>query len=93
VAKQDLTPDFLQDLTPDFLENHWRLEPNPPVSAFQYYTGQRRNGFKLHPGTLSMGCITVDPSDEDLMNSYNELDYLLRRDLQRGRGNYLYVAP
>lgn len=74
-------------------ENHWRLEPNPPVSAFEYYTGQRRNGFKLHPGTFSMGCITVDPSDEDLMNNYNELDYLLRRDLQRGRGNYLYVAP
>jgi RHS repeat-associated protein len=74
-------------------ENHWRLEPNPPVSFFEYLTLQRRNGFKLHPGSISLGCITINSDDQRLMASYNYLHHLLQRDWNSGRGNYLYVAP
>jgi RHS repeat-associated protein len=41
-------------------ESYWRLEPNPPISGWAYYFLGARSGFMLHPGGVSLGCITVD---------------------------------
>jgi len=70
-------------------ENHWRLEPNPPVSGWEYATGQKRNGFKLHPGSVSQGCITINPNNPELMLLYMQLHRILQNDTR----NTLYVKP
>ena len=67
--------------------NHWRLEPDPPVRWWEYYSGMRRNGFKLHPGTRSLGCITVLPTS---ISGYEWVHGLL---LQEQGTNSLTVEP
>lgn len=52
-----------------------------------YKLGLKRGGANLHQGTVSWGCITVDPS---LNNQYDDLTDLLRRELP---DNTLEVRP
>jgi hypothetical protein len=68
----------------------WRLESIPPVRGWQFALGLRRNGFMLHPGSVSLGCITVDKNNEELMQGYGLIDSLLQR--EDGR-NSLEVTP
>jgi hypothetical protein len=53
------------------------LESIPPVEGWEFYLGLKRNGFMLHPGSMSLGCITVDSGNEALMKAYEELNSLL----------------
>jgi hypothetical protein len=68
----------------------WRLESIPPVKAWEFKLGLRRNGFMIHPGSISLGCITIDKYDERLMQDYELIDSLLQR--EEGR-NTLEVVP
>jgi hypothetical protein len=68
----------------------WRLESIPPVKGWQFALGLRRNGFMLHPGSVSLGCITVEKTDESLMQGYESIDSLLQS--EDGR-NTLDVIP
>lgn len=67
----------------------WRLEPQPRVSGLEYHLGLRRSGFMLHPGGRSLGCITLDKTNEALMKAYSSIHMLLMR--ERG-ANTLYVT-
>ena len=71
-------------------ELHWRLEPVPKISGWKCYFGLARCGFKLHPGTLSLGCITADPNDPNTMKQYDLLHALLQSE---DGANTLTVAP
>lgn len=71
-------------------EDFWRLEPNPPVPGWKYYLGFARNGFMLHPGTLSLGCITTDKNNADAMRDYHDINNLLN---QENGENQLKVVP
>ncbi|MGD9641943.1 MAG: RHS repeat-associated core domain-containing protein [Elusimicrobiales bacterium] len=55
----------------------YRLEPVPAVRWWEYYTFMKRNGFMLHPGGISAGCITADKNDLHLMGQYNAIRKLL----------------
>jgi RHS repeat-associated protein len=68
----------------------WRLESIPPVRGWQFALGLKRNGFMLHPGSISLGCITVDKNNEELMQGYALINSLLQS--QDGR-NTLEVIP
>ncbi|MBA8884592.1 RHS repeat-associated core domain-containing protein [Dokdonella fugitiva] len=70
--------------------DHWRLEPNPPVKWWEYYSGLRRNGFKLHPGGFSLGCITASNNDSQAMHDYDWVHQLL---MQEDGNNMLVVVP
>jgi hypothetical protein len=70
--------------------DHWRLEPNPPVKWWEYYSGLRRNGFKLHPGGFSLGCITASNNDSQAMHDYDWVHQLL---MQEDGNNTLVVVP
>jgi hypothetical protein len=60
-------------------EKFWRLErTDDPVSGWDYYVGGERGGFMLHPGTVSLGCITVDSRNPDAMLLYDEIHKLLQ---------------
>ena len=61
-------------------EHFWRLEPTPKVHWWQFYLGLARNGFELHPGSRSIGCITADKTDANTMKQYNDIDELLNRE-------------
>jgi hypothetical protein len=56
---------------------YWRLEPNPKIPWWKCKYGAARCGFMLHPGRMSLGCITVDKYDEELMKKYADLNQLL----------------
>jgi hypothetical protein len=71
-------------------EKHWRLEPVPKVSGILCMLGFKRCGFKLHPGTLSLGCITADSNDPNAMNQYDQIHNLLQSE---DGSNSLTVTP
>ncbi len=68
----------------------YRLESIPPVRWWEYYTGLRRSGFALHPGTLSEGCINVDKTNPAAAQQYEQLLQML--DAEQG-DNFLFVEP
>ena len=61
-------------------EGFWRLEPNPPIPGWKCRLGINRCGFMLHPGTVSLGCITADPTNPKTMRQYDRIDRLLQRE-------------
>jgi RHS repeat-associated protein len=71
-------------------EGFWRLEPDPKVPAWKYYLGLERNGFMLHPGGLSLGCITADKKNKAVMEQYGGINQLLQQ--EKGH-NRLRVNP
>ncbi len=71
----------------------WRLEPVPKVPGWK--CGLRfglgaRCGFEFHPGSMSLGCITADKTDPELMKQYAENNALL---LSEDGSNLLTVVP
>jgi RHS repeat-associated protein len=78
-----------QDTRPGH-EGFWRLEPNPKIPAWKYYMGLARNGFELHPGGRSAGCITVNKKSAKAMDQYNKVNSLLQ---QENGSNQLTVGP
>ncbi len=70
-------------------EGWWSLqEPGwNKYDSLLYKLGLIRGGANLHQGTVSWGCVTVDPS---LNDQYNNLTDLLRRELG---SNTLEVRP
>lgn len=78
-----------EDLRPGN-EDYWRLESIPRVSGFEYRTGQKRSGFMLHPGSISLGCITTNVRNQKAIEQYNRINQLL--DNEKG-ANKLYVRP
>ena len=80
-------------MNPDDRPGHagyWRLEPDPKVSGWAYYLGGARGGFMLHPGSVSLGCITSDKHNAGAMSQYNDVNNLLRSE---SGSNYLKVVP
>jgi RHS repeat-associated protein len=61
-------------------EGFWRLEPDPPIPGWKCRLGVNRCGFMLHPGTVSLGCITADPTNKKTMRQYDRVDRLLQRE-------------
>ncbi|MBT9539680.1 MAG: DUF2778 domain-containing protein [Thiobacillus sp.] len=61
-------------------EGFWRLEPNPEIPGWKCRLGLERCGFMLHPGQISLGCITADPENIKTMRQYNRIDSLLQRE-------------
>ena len=81
------------NMNPDNRAGHgkyWRLEPNPPVPGWQYYLGLARSGFELHPGSVSLGCITASKFNPTTMQQYNRVNDLLKSE---SGSNVLYVTP
>jgi RHS repeat-associated protein len=70
--------------------NYWRLEPNPTVSGWKCMLGLARCGFMLHPGGVSLGCITTNKNDPTAMSQYMGINNMLNRDLGN---NTLSVVP
>lgn len=71
------------NMNPDLRPGHdgfWRLEPNPKVPGWQCDAFLQRCGFELHPGTVSLGCITADKNDKSVMQQYNDINNLLWSD-------------
>jgi uncharacterized protein RhaS with RHS repeats len=68
----------------------WRLEPNPKIPGWKCSLGLARCGFMFHPGVMSLGCITVDKTDPDLMKQYLDVHDLLLKD---EGSNSLTVQP
>jgi RHS repeat-associated protein len=63
----------------------WRLKPTSLVRKLGFGTGSGRGGHLLHPGSISLGCITYSGPKED----YDRLN-----DLLRSNGpNTLNVSP
>ena len=71
-------------------DKYWRLDPIPQVTWFDYYVLRKRSGFMLHPGSVSLGCITTDKGNDAAIAQYNALHSLLWR--ERG-ANTLEVRP
>lgn len=55
----------------------WRLEAIPPVTGWEYYTGQKRSGMAMHAGTRSIGFININKNDPSAMRDYNTLNEML----------------
>lgn len=71
-------------------ELFYRLEPVPHIPGWKVDFGLARGGFELHPGSISLGCITTDKKDPKAMQQYQQLFQLL----QSESGNdWLLVAP
>jgi RHS repeat-associated protein len=68
----------------------WRLEPSPHVPGWKCRLGISRCGFELHPGGISLGCITADKNDPNVMFQYNQINNLLN---QEAGDNHLNVKP
>lgn len=66
--------------------NWWRLRPQSPVRRILDGLGYGRGGHILHPGTVSLGCITYTGNDAD----YNRVNSLLSRESGK---NVLRVTP
>ena len=43
----------------------------------------------LHPGSNSMGCITIDKNNPEALSQYDAIKYMLRRDSH----NKVFVIP
>jgi uncharacterized protein RhaS with RHS repeats len=71
-------------------EGFWRLEPNPKIPGWKCRLGLERCGFELHPGGISLGCITADKKNEDAMKQYQNVNDLLNREIGN---NHLRVVP
>jgi len=71
-------------------ENFWRLEPNPKISGWKCLLGFERCGFEFHPGGRSLGCITVDKTNQAAMKQYGNVNNLLNREVGSNR---LRVVP
>jgi hypothetical protein len=71
-------------------EDFWRLEPNPQIPGWKCYLGLARCGFELHPGGISLGCITVDKHNSPAMKQYNQVNALLNEEVGY---NQLTVVP
>ena len=71
-------------------QGFWRLEPNPHVPGWRCLLGLNRCGFELHPGGISLGCITADKNDPTVMNQYNQINTLLNQEVG---ANHLHVVP
>jgi RHS repeat-associated protein len=72
--------------------NFWRLEPVPKIPGWKCgfpFIGARC-GFEFHPGSVSLGCITADKTNPDLMKQYAQANDLL---LQEVGSNTLTVVP
>jgi hypothetical protein len=54
------------------------------------FPGLERGGFELHPGTISLGCITADMNNPRTMQQYDKLFELLS---DEDGNNWLLVAP
>ena len=86
-------PPGTYNMNRDYRAGHngfWRLEPNPKIPGWKCSFGMARCGFMFHPGTMSLGCITVDRMDPELMKQYLEMHNLLLRD---EGSNSLNVEP
>ena len=73
--------------------NFWRLEPMPKVPGWKCglpFGMGARCGFEFHPGSMSLGCITADKTDPELMKQYAENNALL---LSEDGSNFLTVVP
>jgi type VI secretion system (T6SS) effector TldE1-like protein len=68
----------------------WRLEPNPKIPGWKCRLGLARCGFELHPGSISLGCITTNKTDANAMQEYNSINNLLN---QENGSNHLTVIP
>lgn len=66
--------------------NWWRLRPQSVARRAMDGLGFGRGGHLLHPGTISLGCITYSGTDR---GPYDKLDNLLRND----QPNTLRVTP
>jgi RHS repeat-associated protein len=73
-------------------EGFWRLEPNPTIPGWKCYLhwGGVRCGFELHPGGLSLGCITTNRKDVNAMKQYAGVNKLL---MSEQGANTLVVKP
>jgi len=73
-------------------EGYWRLEPNPTIPGWKcvlHWDGVRC-GFELHPGNVSLGCITADKKNVNAMKQYAGVNKLLTA--EKG-ANTLVVKP
>ncbi|PPD45241.1 MAG: hypothetical protein CTY16_10540 [Methylobacter sp.] len=71
-------------------DNFWRLEPNPKIPGWKCRLNLARCGFELHPGLISLGCITASKENPTVMGQYNNINDLLRRE---SGNNTLEVIP
>jgi len=65
------------------------LEPIPPVRLWETWILRKRSGFELHPGSVSVGCITIN-SSHGIPSSYSDLERLLKKEDPH---NTLQVQP
>ena len=71
------------DINPDTRpgkQKFWRLEPNPKIAGWKCRLGLARCGFQLHPGSVSLGCITVDKNNVFALRNYEQVHNLLKKD-------------
>jgi RHS repeat-associated protein len=81
------------NMNPDNRTGHagfWRLEPNPKIPGWECRLGLARCGFELHPGSISLGCITTNKTDPNAMQEYDSVNNLLN---QESGSNHLTVVP
>jgi RHS repeat-associated protein len=73
-------------------EGFWRLEPNPSIPGWKcdLHWGGIRCGFELHPGSISLGCITTDKKNVNAMKRYAGVNKLL---VSENGANTLVVKP
>jgi RHS repeat-associated protein len=82
----------IYQMNPDSRSGHelyWRLEQIDPKSSGLDYVLGARGGFMLHPGGMSLGCITTNKKNQAAMQQYFILDNLLRGEIGK---NVLYVV-
>jgi hypothetical protein len=78
--------------TPNDGHDRFRLEPTPNdfLSRMERKLSRARNGFQLHRGHVSLGCINVNQDDPAAMKDYDALFTLL---VQENGSNTLTVVP
>ena len=74
-------------------EGWWALQEEGwgIIDSIKYRYGSKRGGAQLHPGTMSLGCITVRKDDEVCMKLYAKVGDLLREEADKGNSNILVV--
>jgi len=60
------------------------------IPGWKCKLGLARCGFELHPGSISLGCITTSKTDTNAMQEYNSINNLLN---QENGSNHLTVIP
>lgn len=71
-------------------DNWWRLRPESAFTRAMASAGLGRGGHLLHPGSVSLGCITFRTDNEIRLKQYNDLHEFLRS--EQGN-NWLKVIP